>query len=147
MSCSPTAMGSSWRDIRSTEINDYIKEAIGEEHSAKDFRYLERDHARCGGARRLSARARHEHERGAKPGQAGCRHAGVGISRTHRRSAARPDIDPRVFDRFDGGLTIGGVLDRLPEDPAEWPETQRPIEEAVLDLIDRRESPALERVG
>ena len=28
-------------------------------------------------------------------------------------------IDPRVFDRFDGGLTIGGVFDRLPEDPAE----------------------------
>ena len=56
-------------------------------------------------------------------------------------------IDPRVFDRFDGGLTVGGVFKRLPEDPADWPEVQRPIEKAVLDLIDRRESPAIERVG
>ena len=29
---------------------------------------------------------------------------------------------------------------------ADWPEMQGPIEEAVLDLIDRRESPAIERV-
>jgi hypothetical protein len=56
-------------------------------------------------------------------------------------------IDPRVFDRFDGGLTAGGVFERLPEDPADWPEIQQPIEEAVIDLIDRRESPALERVS
>jgi DNA topoisomerase IB len=55
-------------------------------------------------------------------------------------------IDPRVFDRLDGGLTIGGVLDRLPDDAASWPEIQRPIEKAVLDLIDRRESRAIERV-
>jgi hypothetical protein len=41
---------------------------------------------------------------------------------------------------------VGGVFDRLPEDAADWPEVQGPIEEAVLDLIDRRESPAIERV-
>jgi DNA topoisomerase-1 len=55
-------------------------------------------------------------------------------------------IDPRIFDRFDGGLTMGGVFERLPDDPAGWPEVQGPVEEAVLDLIDRRESPAIERV-
>ena len=55
-------------------------------------------------------------------------------------------IDPRVFDRLDGGLTIGGVFERLPEDPASWPDIQGPIEKAVLDLIDRRESAAIERV-
>ena len=30
--------GSTWRDTRSPEINDYIQETIGEGHSAKDFR-------------------------------------------------------------------------------------------------------------
>jgi hypothetical protein len=39
------------------------------------------------------------------------------------------------------------VFRRLPEDPADWPEVQGPIEKAVLDLISRRESPAIERVG
>jgi hypothetical protein len=56
-----------------------------------------------------------------------------------------PDFQ-RVFDRFDGALTVGGG-ERLLDDPADGPEVQGPIEEAVLDLIDRRESPALERVG
>src|SRR4029450_671815 len=44
-------------------------------------------------------------------------------------------IDPRVFDRFDGGLTIGGALPELMEDTAAWPDVQRAVEEAVLDLI------------
>jgi DNA topoisomerase I len=44
-------------------------------------------------------------------------------------------IDPRVFDRFDGGLTIGGALPELVEDTAAWPDVQRAVEEAVLDLI------------
>jgi DNA topoisomerase IB len=30
--------GEEWRDVRSDEINDYIKVVVGEEHSAKDFR-------------------------------------------------------------------------------------------------------------
>ena len=31
-------------------------------------------------------------------------------------------IDPRVFDRFDGGLTIGGVLPELVDPDTDWPE-------------------------
>ena len=57
-------------------------------------------------------------------------------------------IDPRVFDRFDGGLTIGGVLPDLVEDTAAWPDLQGTIEEAVLDLIAKdTSSPAIERVA
>ena len=44
-------------------------------------------------------------------------------------------IDPRVFDRFDGGLTISGALPELMEDTAAWPDVQQAVEEAVLDLI------------
>jgi DNA topoisomerase-1 len=46
-------------------------------------------------------------------------------------------IDPRIFDRFDGGLTIAGVLPELAEEPDEPPDAQRVIEEGVLDLIAR----------
>ncbi len=57
-------------------------------------------------------------------------------------------IDPRVFDRYDGGLTIGGVLPKLVEDTAEWPLTQRSVEEAVLDLLAGDEGSAtIERVA
>jgi hypothetical protein len=53
-------------------------------------------------------------------------------------------IDPRVFDRFDGGLTIAGVLPELIDADAEWPEIQPSVEEGVLDLIAQNEdSPAI----
>jgi hypothetical protein len=51
-----------------------------------------------------------------------------------------------VFDRFDSGLTIAGVLPELVEDTTAWPDLQGAIEEGVLDLLARnRESDAVER--
>jgi DNA topoisomerase IB len=138
--------GSKWRDIRSTEINDYIKAAIGEEHSAKDFRTW---NATMLAAVVLAGSAR-ERDMSTKGGRNRAkRDAVTQVSQYLGNTPAvcrASYIDPRVFDRFDGGLTVGGVFERLPDDPADWPEIQRPIEEAVLDLIDRRESPAIERV-
>jgi DNA topoisomerase-1 len=139
--------GSSWRDIRSTDINDYIKEAAGKTHSAKDFRTW---NATVLAAVVLAASAR-ERDMSTKGGRNRAKRDAVKqVARYLGNTPAvcrASYIDPRVFDRFDGGLTIGGVFERLPEDPADWPEVQGPVEEAVLDLIDRRESsPAIERV-
>jgi DNA topoisomerase I len=139
--------GSSWRDVRSTDINDYIKETLGEEHSAKDFRTW---NATVVAAVVLAASAR-ERDLSTKGGRARAKRDAVKqVARYLGNTPAvcrASYIDPRVFDRFDGGLTVGGVFERLPEDPADWPEVQGPVEEAVLDLIDRRESsPAIERV-
>ncbi|HKH22887.1 MAG TPA: DNA topoisomerase IB [Solirubrobacterales bacterium] len=138
---------SGWRDVRSVDINDYIKATIGGEHSAKDFRTW---NATVLAAVVLAASAR-ERDLGTKGGRNRAKRDAVKqVSRYLGNTPAvcrASYIDPRVFDRFDGGLTVGGVFERLPQDPADWPEIQRPIEEAVLDLIDRRESPAIERVG
>ena len=139
--------GDSWRDIKSTEINDYIQETIGEGHSAKDFRTW---NATVLAAVVLAGSAR-EREIGSKAARARAKRDAVkqvALYLGNTPAVCRASyIDPRVFDRIDGGLTIGGVFDRLPKDPTEWPEIQRPIEKAVLDLIDRRESSAIERVG
>src|SRR3954469_24233423 len=139
--------GSSWRDVRSTDINEYIKGAVGKEHSAKDFRTW---NATVLAAVVLAASAR---ERDLATKGARARAQRDAVKEVARYLGNTPAvcrasyIDPRVFDRFDGGLTIGGVFEQLPDDPAGWPEVQGPIEEAVLDLIDRRESsPAIERV-
>jgi DNA topoisomerase-1 len=139
--------GDSWRDVRSTDINDYIKEAVGEEHSAKDFRTW---NATVLAAVVLAASAR-ERDLSTKGGRARAKRDAVKqvapyLGNTPAVCRASY-IDPRIFDRFDGGLTVGGVFERLPENPADWPEVQGPIEKAVLDLIDRRESPAIERVS
>jgi DNA topoisomerase IB len=56
-------------------------------------------------------------------------------------------IDPRVFDRFDAGLTIGGALEQIGV-MRDIGALHGRVEEAVLDLIDGdRESPAIEKVA
>src|SRR3954451_8390599 len=139
--------GDSWRDVRSDDINDYIKAAIGDGHSAKDFRTW---NATVLAAVVLAASAR-ERDLATKGARARAKRDAVKQVASYlgnTPAVCRASyIDPRVFDRFDGGLTVGGVFERLPEDPADWPEVQGAVEEAVLDLIDRRESsPAIERV-
>ncbi len=138
--------GRGWQDVRSEEINVYIKEVVGEGHSAKSFRTW---NATVLAAILLAAIAR-ERDVSSASGRARVKRDAVrrvagylGNTPTVCRASY---IDPRIFDRFDGGLTVGGVFDRLPDDPADWPEVQGPIEDAALDLIDRRESAVIERV-
>ena len=136
-------VGGRWADVKSADINAYLKEAAGGDFSAKDFRTWS--------GTVLAAVAL------AVAGMA----AGSKTSRKRAKTRAVKEvarylgntpavcrasyIDPRVFDRFDGGLTIGGALPELGEDTAPWPVVQRAVEEAVLDLIaDNRESDLVE---
>jgi DNA topoisomerase-1 len=126
--------GRAWRDVRSDDINEHLKELAGSEFSAKDFRTWN--------ATVLAAVALAKHEPG-------------GLSRTARRRAVNEAvkdvaaylsntpavcrsayIDPRVIDRFDSGETIRPALDREIDgaDPGEFPDRER-IEVAVLDLL------------
>ena len=136
-----------WRDVRSDDINAYVREASGGEFSAKDFRTWN------GTVLAAVALAAYARERDVETKAARARGKNLAVKQVARFLGNTPAvcrasyIDPRVLDRFDGGLTIGGVFDRLPDDPSEWPEVQGPIENAVLDLLERRESSAaLERV-
>ena len=138
--------GNAWRDVRSEDINEYIKETVGEEHSAKSFRTW---NATVLAAVVLAATAR-ERDVSSKGGRNRAKREAVkqvahylGDTPAVCRASY---IDPRVFDRFDGGLNRGRRLRPAPRGPRHWPEVQGPIEEAVLDLTDRRESPAIERV-
>ena len=59
-------------------------------------------------------------------------------------------IDPRVIDRYNGGLTIAGVMEEIAstDELGETPLHQPVVEQAVLDLLNGREtSQALERVA
>jgi DNA topoisomerase-1 len=138
--------GRAWVDIRSDDINDYIKEIAGNGFSAKDFRTWSatviaavalavsgRAAATKTARRRAITRAVEEvaHYLGNTP--AVCRAS---------------YIDPRVFDRYRDGLTIGGALDRLGEDiDFGQPSFQGAVEEAVLDLLEEERTPAIEKVA
>ncbi|HYI20308.1 MAG TPA: DNA topoisomerase IB [Solirubrobacteraceae bacterium] len=140
--------GGRWYDVRSPDINEYLKDATGDDFSAKDFRTwaatmlaaiaLAVSGEVAGtktGKKRAVARAVKEvsHYLGNTP--AVCRAS---------------YIDPRVIDAYQGGLIIRGVLEEIADtdEVGELPIHQPVIERAVLDLLNEREaSPALERVA
>jgi DNA topoisomerase I len=136
--------GGRWVDVRSADINGYVKQAAGAEFSAKDFRTW------SGTVLAAVALAVSGPARGTKSSRKRAKARAVkevarylGNTPTVARASY---IDPRVFDRFDGGLTIAGVLPELADDTAAWPDLQGSIEEAVLDLIAKdTDSEALER--
>ena len=137
-------VGRRWVDVKSADINEYVKEAAGAEFSAKDFRTWSGTvlaavalsvsgpaQGTKSSRKRAKARAVNEVARY------------LGNTPTVARTSY---IDPRVFDRFDSGLTIAGVLPDLAEDTAAWPDLQGAIEQGVLDLLAKdRESAAIEK--
>ena len=137
--------GRSWVDVRSDHINEYIKAVAGEDFSAKDFRTW---HGTVLAAVGLAVSG----------GAAGSKTAlERAISRTVKEVAyylgntpavcRASYIDPRVFDRYRDGITIGGALDQLGDVDLGEPATRGAIEEAVLDLLEESESAALEKVA
>jgi len=123
--------GRRWVDIRSDDINEYLKDTTGEDISAKDFRTW--------GATVLAAVAL------AVSGEVAATKTGRkrAITRAVKEVAyylgntpavARASyIDPRVFDRYRDGEMIALSLVAEEDDT---PAIQGPVEAAVLDLID-----------
>ena len=134
-----------WVDVKSADINEYVKQASGGSFSAKDFRTW------SGTVLAAVALAVSAPAQGGKSSRKRAKTRAVkevahylGNTPAVARSSY---IDPRVFDRFDGGLTIAGVLPELADEVEAWPELQGEIEEGVLDLIERdTESDAIENV-
>ncbi len=136
--------GRRWLAVRSDQISEYLKAQIGDEYSAKDFRtwnatVLAAVSVAADGRGATSQRARRRAIDGAVRGVAEV----LGNTPTVAR---RSYIDPRVFDRYQSGWTIGGAIDRIGS--LDGPDDRRRarLERAVLDLLDdERGSPALQR--
>jgi DNA topoisomerase-1 len=139
--------GRRWVDLRSPDINAYLKEATGGDFSAKDFRTWS--------ATVLAAVALAVS--GPAHGSKTSRNRAItrAVKETAHYLGNTPAvcrasyIDPRIFDAFRGGLVIDrGVLDRaLDAEPGELPTHHPAIERAVLDLIDERETEVVENVA
>src|SRR5215210_3385407 len=140
--------GGRWRDVRSEEINQYLKDATGGDHSAKDFRTW---NATALAAVALavsgeSARSKTARKRAIKRAV-----DEVAVYLGNTPAVCRASyIDPRVFDAFDARLTVRPALERVAATlrPGELPIHQPALEQAVLDLIvERSQAPVLERVA
>jgi DNA topoisomerase-1 len=127
--------GNRWRDVKSSDINAYVKEITRGDFSAKDFRtwagtvLAAVSLAAAGPAAAASKTARKRAKTQVIKEVA--RYLG------NTPAVARASyIDPRVFDRYDGGRTISGVFEAFAEDTGAWPDVQPKVEEAVLDLLE-----------
>jgi DNA topoisomerase IB len=137
-----------WRDVRSDDINEYLKEATGGDFSAKDFRTwnataLAAVALAVSGPAATTKTARKRAIKRAIDEVAGY----LGNTPAVCRASY---IDPRVFDAFDAGLTIRPALERVATkvEPGDLPIHQPALEAAVVDLIrEDEDSPALEQVA
>jgi DNA topoisomerase-1 len=136
--------GRRWVDVKSADINAYVKEATGSDFSAKDFRTW--------GATVLAAVAVAVSGAAAETKTARKRAVTRAVKEVafylgNTPAVARASyIDPRVFDRYQDGLTIAGVLEELGAEPGDT-AIQGPVEAAVIDLIEGHESDAIVRNG
>jgi DNA topoisomerase-1 len=139
--------GRRWRDVKSDEINAYLKEATGGEHSAKDFRTW---NATVLAAMALGVSGE---VAGTKTGrQRAITRAVKEVSHYLGNTPAvcrASYIDPRVFDAYRGGLIIRPALEEAADtDDGELPNHHAAVEAAVLDLLDEREqAPGVERIA
>ena len=125
--------GRRWVDLRSPDINAYLKETTGLDVSAKDFRTW--------GATVLAAVALAVIADTVTSKTAAKRAITRAIKEVayylgNTPAIARASyIDPRVFDRFRDGETIARVLPRLGEDGLGSAAIQGPVEKATLRLL------------
>ncbi len=123
-----------WVDVKAADINEYLKEAMGGDYTAKDFRTWN--------ATVLAAVELAQNGRAAKTKTARKRAAAAATKRVAEYLSNTPAvcrsayIDPRVFDRFDSGETIYRAMRQIVanSDPSAFPERER-IERAVLRLL------------
>jgi DNA topoisomerase I len=131
--------GRRWHDVRSEQISEQLKSLIGADYSAKDFRTW---NATVLAAVSLASDGRDAQTKGAR--KRAMDGAVRGVAEVLGNTPAvtrRAYIDPRVFDRYQSGWTIGGEVDRIagsatggrlhgPDD-----RQRARLEAAVIDLL------------
>lgn len=135
--------GRRWRDLRSTDVNEYLKHAAGGDFSAKDFRTW---NATVLAAVALAVSGEVAGSRtGRKRAMSRAVKEVAGYLGNTPAVCRASYIDPRVFDAYQGGLTIGPALEAAADarrEPGALSIHDQGVEEAVLDLIDERASSA-----
>jgi DNA topoisomerase-1 len=137
--------GRRWVDVRSDDVNEYLKTTTAEGHSAKDFRTW---NATVLAAVALAGHERPETKTARKRViRAAIESVAAFLGNTPAVCRASY-IDPRVFDRYQSGWTIAPALESLGGEPdLANRRVRESVESAVLDLIREDESPALARAA
>lgn len=121
---------SSWADVTSTDINQWMKDLIGEQYSAKDFRTW---NGTVYAAMRLADRA--DAKDRSKAVTAAIKEVSEVLGNTPAVCRASY-VDPRVISKFERGVTIKDELSRLNSEASKKDFADLAgIERAVVELI------------
>ena len=136
--------GREWHDVKSDDINEFLKEEVGDEFSAKDFRTW---NATVLASVSLATQGREADTKTSRRRAIDVAVRGVaGLLGNTPAVARRAYIDPRVFDRYLSGWTIAAELDRIRDLSAINDRMRGRIERAVIALLTEDEdSAALEQ--
>ncbi|MFU8875154.1 DNA topoisomerase IB [Micromonospora sp. SL4-19] len=115
--------GRSWRDVRSDEVNDYLREASGGEMTAKDFRTW---HATVLAATELATVGAQRSATARKRVVAAVMRSVAELLGNTPTVARTSYVDPRVVDRYHDGM-LAPVVAEMPREA---------LEQAVLALLE-----------
>jgi DNA topoisomerase IB len=126
--------GREWVDVRSSDINDFVRELSGGEFTAKDFRtWAGTVLAAVALGVAEEARSRTARQRAITRAYQEVAHYLGNTPAVCRKSY----VDPRVVDRYRAGITIADALGLAADDTdAERCAIHGAIEEAVLELLE-----------
>ncbi len=121
--------GRRWRDLDADDVNAYVKERLGEEFSAKDFRTWRGTVIAAHELADADASSKTARKRAIA---AAMREVGEHLGNT--ATVARGSyVDPRVVDLFDDGITVASGHRRI----APGAPVSRTLERQVLRLLKR----------
>lgn len=134
--------GRSWRQVTAQQVNEYLKELLGDEMSAKDFRTWHGTvfaaAALAGSAAEAAARSKTVTAAGRKRAISAAMRA-VADHLGNTPAVARSSyVDTRVIDLFNDGQTVAVSkrdLQRLAQSEPIDPAQERKLERAVLTLL------------
>jgi DNA topoisomerase IB len=125
--------GRRWTPIRSEEVNQYLKDVLGEEFSAKDFRTW---NATMMAAVVLATDgAEADAQRNRKRAVDRSVRAVAELLGNTPAVARRSYIDPRVFDHYQSGATIADTVRRLRDFDLADDRVRARLDRAVLKLL------------
>ena len=138
-------VGGEWRDVKSMDINVYLKEVSGGNYSAKDFRTW---HATVLAARALAISKQALGSKTARKRAVSRAIQEVAHYLGNTPAVCRKSyVDPRVIDRYESGVTIYPAIEKLGEDDFDEPAMREVFEEAVLDLVEEKKSSLVEKTS
>ena len=125
--------GKGWCDVRSEDINAFIKDVSGGDFTAKDFRTWT---ATVLAAVALAVSAAVKSKTGRKRAVSRAMREVAGYMGNTPAVCRRSYVDPRVVDRYLDGQTIAAALSRVGEGDDGGLSVQGPIEKAVIGLLE-----------